>query len=82
MCNEALDVIIVSIQQTSQRKARAYVFNNKFIGGQRTKDIQRVGSHEVIDGITSNNIGMLVENLEGLTDMKVLLHSSPLKTKL
>ena len=71
MCNEALDVIIVSIQQTSQRKARAYVFNNKFIGDQRTKDIQRVGSQEVIDGITSNNIGMLVENLEGLTDMNL-----------
>ena len=69
MCHEALDVIIVSIQQTATRKARAYVFNNKFIGDQRTKDIQRIASRDVIDGVTSNNIGMLVENLEGLTDM-------------
>ena len=69
MCHEALDVIIVSIQQTATRKARAYVFNNKFVGDQRTKDIQRIASREVIDGVTSNNIGMLVENLEGLQDM-------------
>ena len=66
MCHETLDVIIVSIQQASQRRARAYVFNNRFVGEQRTKDIQRVPSREVIDGVTSTNIGMLVENLEGL----------------
>ena len=62
MGQEPLDALVVSIQQTNERKARAYVFNNRESDGHRAKGIQRVESHEVFDGITNQNINMLVDN--------------------
>ena len=70
MFGETLDVILVTVQATSERKARAYVFNNKFVAEQPrdSSDFHRFDGNEVIDGVTSNNMAMLVENLQGLRD--------------
>jgi hypothetical protein len=67
---EQLDLIVVTVRQPpGGRKANAYVFNSRVEWNKgRTQhakpDVQRV--NEVMDRHSSKNIGVLVDNLEGL----------------
>ena len=53
MCHENMDVIVVSVQSSNARKARAYAFKNREVDDRRVTDIQRVDSTQVIDGVTN-----------------------------
>ena len=64
---EQLDVIVVSLQQINQRKAKAYVFKNT-TDHSSSASIQRVSESEAFDGVMAQNLHLLTDNLQGLTD--------------
>ena len=48
---EMMDVIVVSIAQSNNRRAHAYVFNNRVVENRRMGDIQRIPSSEQLDPV-------------------------------
>ena len=65
MSQEQLDLIVCTVQLPTQRKARAYTFHNRLLTNdrdqtRRAQQITRVADSEVIDGVTSANIDMLI----------------------
>lgn len=63
---EQLDVILVSLQNPNQRKARAYVFKSPV--DLSSDHIQRVSSSDAFDGPMVQNLSLLTDNLQGLSD--------------
>jgi|LauGreDrversion4_2_1035121.scaffolds.fasta_scaffold111011_1 hypothetical protein len=62
---ETVDVIVVNVYQPGDKRAKGYVFNLR----QGDQDVLRLGCE--LDQITSENVHMMTESLEGLKDLSL-----------